>query len=190
MSKVEIPTPNHVALLVRSVRRAATHLATLGFQIGEEAEFESEGTREIYVEKDQNNSLLLLEAIKPGPYLRALEKRGPGLHHLAIDVLNLESYIDSLSGSGWLLHPMSLQTIKHRTAYLARPGFPGLIEVQQREAPKGREVFVKEVAVPFESKFAVLLGPIGLENIVRSVSATASPYLKVGGHVLPLSQIL
>lgn len=80
------------------------------------------------------NSLLLMEPIKPGAYQRVLEKRGPGLHHLAIDVLHLEQYIESLAGSGWLLHPVSIKTMKQsQTAYLARPGFPGLIEVQERK---------------------------------------------------------
>ena len=59
--------------------------------------------------------------------------------HLAIDVLNLESYIESLAGSGWLLHPISIKTMKQsQTVYLARPGFPGLIEVQERKEPIGR----------------------------------------------------
>lgn len=41
--------------------------------------------------------------MKEGAYTRAMKKRGPGLHHIAVDVLNLESFVDDLSGSGWLL---------------------------------------------------------------------------------------
>ena len=116
-------TPSHVALLVPSVRKTADYLRRFNFHVGKEEDWDGEGTREIYIEKDKANSLLLMEPIKPGAYQRALEKRGPGLHHLAIDVLNIETYIESLVGSGWLLHPKSVKTIKEfQTAYLARPG--------------------------------------------------------------------
>ncbi|MDD4976749.1 MAG: VOC family protein [Bacteriovorax sp.] len=131
MSKIQL---SHVALLVPSVRKAADYLRKFDFQIGKEEEFEGEGTREIYVEGHKPNSLLLMEPLAKGPYHRALHKRGPGVHHIAIDVLNLELYLESIASSGWLLHPMSIKTIKEaHTAYLARPGFPALIEVHGRK---------------------------------------------------------
>src|SRR5262245_23009735 len=40
---------NHVAILVRSVSKAAEYLRKFEFQIGEEEDFDGEGTREIYV---------------------------------------------------------------------------------------------------------------------------------------------
>ena len=163
--------PSHVAVLVPSVRKAAEHLKKFNFQIGKEEVWEGEGTREIYIERDKNNSLLLMEPIKQGAYQRALEKRGPGLHHLAIDVLNLEASIESLSGSGWLLHPMSIKTIKQvKTAYLARPGFPALIEVQQKEKFTEAMLFVEEISIPLDSKISHLIQWIGLENIVKASS--------------------
>lgn len=78
--------PNHVAILVPSVKKAAIYLGQFGFQIGEEEQFDGEGTREIYVESGLGNSLLLMEPLGHGPYRRAMVKRGPGLHHIAIDV--------------------------------------------------------------------------------------------------------
>lgn len=160
--------PSHVAILVPSVRKAAEYLRQFDFQIGPEEDWDGEGTREIYIEKDKNNSLLLMEPIKAGAYQRALEKRGPGLHHLAIDVLNLEEFIESLSGSGWLLHPVSLKTIKQsKTAYLARPGFPALIEVQERKEFVDRPLFVDEISASFNSAPASLVKTIGLENILK-----------------------
>jgi len=159
--------PNHVALLVPSVRKAADYLSRLGFEIGKEEEWEGEGTKEIYVERTKANSLLLMEPIKPGAYRRAMTKRGPGLHHLAIDVLDLESYLESLTGSGWLLHPASIKSMKQtKTVYLARPGFPGLIEVQERNALSERELFVTQVSLRFDSSLVGLLRTIGLDGIV------------------------
>lgn len=76
--------PSHVAILVPSVRKAADHLRQFDFQIGKEEDWDGEGTREIYIEKDKANSLLLMEPIKPGAYQRALDKRGPGLPTLQL----------------------------------------------------------------------------------------------------------
>lgn len=124
-------SPSHVALLVPSVRKAADHLRQFGFDIGDEETFPE--TLEIYVQGSERNALLLMEARDTGSYRKALQKRGPGIHHLAIDVLDLEGFLGSIAGSGWFLHLNSLQTMKEfRTAYLARPGFPALIEVQEK----------------------------------------------------------
>ena len=146
---------NHVALLLPSVKKAADHLRTFDFKIGAAAPWEGEGTLEIYVGDPhaQRGTLLLMEPMKEGAYTRALNKRGPGLHHIAIDVLNLESYIDDLSGSGWFLPPKSLQTIRAtNTAWLARPGVPALIEVQKRDGPNNIPYFIQELRIPYLSE--------------------------------------
>lgn len=159
--------PNHVALVVASVRKAADYLESFGFHIGEEEHFDGEGTKEIYVESQKGNSLLLMEPLAFGPYRRALEKRGPGLHHIAIDVLDLESYVESLGGTGWLLHPMSLKMMrKSKTIYLARPGFPGLIEVQERKELSQKLFFVNEITVKMDTSLVRLLRPVGLDKMI------------------------
>lgn len=122
-----------------------------------------------------------MEPIADGAYRRAMEKRGPGLHHIAIDVLDLEAYISYLSGTGWLLHPRSIETLKAtRTVYLARPGIPMLIEVQERdrfsEAPK----FIERVCLPLPNEqFRIM-------NSLRARELTLSPddklRLLVGGE--------
>ncbi len=180
--------PSHVAILVPSVRKAADYLSQFDFQIGKEEIWDGEGTKEIYIEKDKSNSLLLMEPVKHGAYQRALEKRGPGLHHLAIDVLDLEPYLESLRGSGWLLHPTSIKTIKQsQTAYLARPGFPGLIEVQERKELVERVLFVNEVLLKLDVPSVGLLKHIGLETIVKPALETK---LLLGNHMVQLEQLL
>lgn len=177
--------PSHVAILVPSVRKAVSFLKRFDFHIGNEQVFESEGTKEVYIEKDRGNSLLLMEPVGPGPYQRALEKRGPGLHHLTIDVVGLEEYIDSLTGSGWLLHPRSLRTIKEiRVAYLARPGFPGIIEVQERLEFNERPLFVDRVLLKMEASLAGLLRFVGLDSVVKA--SNDQTVISMRGHVIPL----
>jgi len=179
--------PSHVAILVPSVRKAGDYLRQFDFQIGKEEEWDGEGTREIYVGREMGNSLLLMEPIKPGAYQRALEKRGPGLHHLAIDVLNLESYLESLAGSGWLLHPMTIKTMKQsQTAYLARPGFPALIEVQERKELKDQPLFVDSISLKLDPSSNGLLKHIGLDSVVTASSSTE---LSLAGRVVSMKDL-
>lgn len=181
-------SPSHVAVLVPSVRKAADFFRKFDFEIGKEDLFEGEGTREIYVEYGKVNSLLLMEPTKPGSsYQRALDKRGPGIHHLAIDVLDLEKFISGLAGSGWLLHPNSIHMMKHvGTAYLARPGFPGLIEVQQKEKLQRGVPFVSQVSLPIDKSHSKLVEAIGLLEILKPSKAQE---LVIGGQTVPLKDL-
>jgi len=158
---------SHLALLVPSVERASAKLRTLGCHVGPTEFWEGEGTKEIYVgEKPLSGLLLLMEPTKPGVYEDALKKRGPGLHHIAVDVLDLEGFVLGLIGTGWLLHPKSLATIKKtQTAWLARPGLP-LIEVQQRESLSSTSSFVIDIAMSVSSKEREMMNALGLKNFV------------------------
>jgi len=179
-------TPSHVAILVPSVRKAAEFLRPLGFEIGEEESFSE--TKEIYVQGRARNSLLLMEPKETGSYRRALDKRGPGLHHLAIDVLDLEKYLASLAGSGWLLHLNSLNSIKdYRTVYLARPGYPALIEVQEKKSLLQGPDFVEKISLPFDAASAALSKTIGLDHILSPSSE--EPTLRLQGQKVALKNL-
>lgn len=187
MNGLEI-RPSHVALLVRSVDQSANFLKKFGFQIGPAEIWEGEGTKEVYIELGKCNSLLLMEPAKPGAYQRAMEKRGPGLHHLAIDVLNLEEFLLSIASSGWLLHPNSVKTIaQSKTAYLARPGFPALIEVQEKEKLSQHRPFVSRIEIPFDKSLSRLLPAIGLDEVVFSSS---EPSITLDTRSIPLDSVL
>lgn len=59
-----------------------------------------------------------------------------------------------------------LPSVRKAAAYLARPGFPGLIEVQESKELMERPVFVDRVEIPFDSQFRRLIDPIGLSEIL------------------------
>lgn len=143
---------NHIAFLVRDIDSALKETPFPNGLIGKIQEFPSEGTREVYIGKqDQRGRLLLMEAIGDGPYLSALEKRGPGLHHIALDVKDLDSYVEQLAGSGWLLHPSSLKFYnQNRQVFLSRPGTPLLIEIQERKEHTGEDHFIEKVEIPLK----------------------------------------
>lgn len=145
---------NHVALLVSSIEETLEKLEFPSDVIGQIEEFPNEGTRELYIGGSaQMGRLLLMQAIGDGPYLSAYQKRGPGLHHLAIDVANLEQFASSLSGAGWLLHPRSIEFYNtHRLIFICRPQIPVLIEVQERSKLFESNFFINEVEFPFKEQ--------------------------------------
>ena len=181
-----MPILNHASFLVRSVEASAKKLKGKDYDIGPVDTFESEGTKEIYVNYASSSSLLLMEAIGPGPYQRALEKRGPGLHHLAIDVEKIVKSLESFTKAGWELHPESFVTMERsKTAYLFRKGFPALIEVQERK-PKDTPLFVTRLELPYDPKLSPLVAAIGLSHIVTPVKGEPSLWVGPARMSLPL----
>lgn len=139
---------DHVALLVASLEEALSGLAPLPGPVGPIQAFPGEGTRECYIgAPDATGRLLLIEAAGEGPYARAFRSRGPGLHHVALAVRELDSYVAGLAGSGWYLLPQSLRTIRDAdTAWLARPGVPVLLEVSADPAWEHRRAAKRVVS--------------------------------------------
>lgn len=163
---------DHVALLVRSIETALERIAPWGLEPGPVEEFPGEGTRECYLgDANQRGRLLLMQPLgEEGPYARALRKRGPGLHHVALRVPDLDAFLSSVTG--WLLLPHSVTSIPQGTAWLARPGVGTLLEVAQNAEPLGATA-VEQVQVPG------LLPEQELEGLTRSPDDVA--WLTVGG---------
>ena len=145
---------NHVAILVHSLQKVIESDFFPTELIGEIESFPSEGTKEIYIGSTQQTArLLLMEPNGDGPYQNAMNKRGSGLHHIAIDVTDILEFTESLVGSGWLLHPKSLHFFaKNRQIYLARPNVPALIEVQERSTLSQNSPFIEKLYFPFGEK--------------------------------------
>lgn len=160
---------SHVALLVPSVEASGEYLKSCGFQLGAPEIFEGEGTKELYAGSyaTQKGLLLLLEAVVEGPYKRALAKRGPSLHHIALDVLDVEGFIPHAQKSGWKLHPASQGTLSYQTAWLYQQGLP-LIEVHQTKKLSAKSAQVTHVGLPVDRKQVELFHALGLKGIVES----------------------
>lgn len=73
-----------------------------------------------------------------------------------------------------------------QTAYLARPGFPGLIEVQERKELNDRPLFVDSVSLKLDSSLSGLLKHIGLDSIVK---ASSSEELSLAGRIVPIKDL-
>jgi methylmalonyl-CoA/ethylmalonyl-CoA epimerase len=175
---------DHVALLVANVETVLSRLEPLGLSVGPVEEFPAEGTREAYVGGPEcGGRLLLMQPLgAEGPYARALAARGPGLHHVAINVPALEEHVAQVRG--WLLHPTSLESVaRYRTAWLARPGVGTLLEIREA-APVGGHPIVQAVEVPVEPGLEPLLEPYGLLP-----SADRGAHLLLAGRRLEAAEL-
>lgn len=176
---------DHVALLVRDAEKTAGMLRRKGLFTGQPDRFESEGTLEIYCGAPGSSArLLLMQSIGPGPYARALEKRGPGLHHIAVNVPSIPKFLERISGSGWLLHPASCAMMgKGGAAYLTRPGMPMLIEVQEGPGKKA-PAFVSSVVLKMPERGLSLAAAAGIGGLLKRAEKKES--LRAGGKVFDL----
>lgn len=94
----------HIGIAVRDLEESETLFETL-FQAGvykrEKVESESVITSFIRL---SNVKIELLSAIDgEGPIARFIEKKGPGIHHLAFEVEDIESEAERLAAAGFSL---------------------------------------------------------------------------------------
>ncbi len=155
---------DHVALLVPDLARARDAVRALGLVVDPARDFPGEGTREAYVgANDAAARLLLVSPLGPGPYARALERRGPGLHHVALATPDPRALAEA--ATGWLLHPRSLRSWeKARTLWLARPGVGALVEVTEEATPLACGAAVVD-GVELPGATAALLAGLGVAGL-------------------------
>lgn len=182
---------DHIAFLSENLTRQSAALANC--KKGPIESFPNEGTREQYIEwAPRAPRLLLLQAMESGPYARALQKRGPGLHHIGAQTSSFEALIPSLSSQGLRLHPISLQSMKQGVVWLCRSGMPFLIELSEgmSELHRTTQNIEKSIEVPFELGIPAAI-PAFVATLfanLRIVSASGSALeLKSAERVLQLA---
>jgi len=166
---------DHVSVLVNSVDATAKLFADSGMYIGKKEAFMDAGTEEIYIGDFESQALLLLQAaVADGAYRRALEKRGTGIHHVAISTDDFDAANDKLSGLGWFVHPDSLRNYKKgKTVFYARPGVHALLELNiSKEAPSGPPL-IGEVVIHTEPGNENRINGIGIRELRGSSTEEA-----------------
>jgi len=181
---------DHIALVVNSVDQSIQKLKKYNFAIGEINEFPSEGTKEVYIANQHDyGKLLLMEPISAGPYRKALQQRGAGLHHVAINVESIERYLEMLSGSGWYLHLHSFSSLKYDTVWLARANTPLLIEVHQLDlcsVENSADLMVEKVLLNVPVS-AHLLNSLQIKEL--SLSEKSETQLVIEGRTFNLPEL-
>jgi hypothetical protein len=175
-----------VAILVRSLDASYPFLAAYGLAPEGVHHYPGEGTKEAYVSGGKDSGrLLLIEATGPGPYARALAKRGPGLHHVALSVASLPEYARLLPPDGWRVHPYSFRGGGSLVdLWLCRTGFPALIEVlappDLAAGPNIADPLISAVELPLAETSQVLLDALRCRAIRRSFGPSVVLHTLVG----------
>lgn len=180
---------DHVAVIVRSIEDAVERFG-LSADLSAIAEFPGEGTRELYLGGSKlPGRLLLTQPLGPGPYERAMGKRGPGLHHVAFAVPDLGAFTQTIEATGWLLHPASLRTMTEvRQIWLCRPGVRILVEVSEGARRYEGDPLVERVTVPATRDTERLVAALDVDGLGCTVGEPAS--LRVSGREINLEATL
>ncbi len=158
---------DHLSVLVRSVDATAKLFSDAGIPVGEKEAFSDIGTEEIYIGNPESRALLLLQAaVRDGVYRRALEKRGTGIHHLALCTDDFDAANEKLASLGWLVHPASLKNYKKgKMVFYARPDVHTLLElITRKEVPTG-PALISEVLIHTESGKEDFINGIGIHGL-------------------------
>lgn len=87
---------SHIGIAVHDLTQSIQEYRALGFSVGEIEAQPEHGVRVAFVALD-NTRLELLEPLgEHSPIRTFLEKRGPGIHHIAIEVAGLQACLHDL----------------------------------------------------------------------------------------------
>lgn len=170
---------DHISILVPSIDLGLSEFHIPGLSVGTIDQFEDIGTQEVYLGDPDLLGLVLLQApIGPGPYQRALEKRGPGLHHLGILTENFPKTNDLLTQLGWFIHPSSLNRYrKNSMVYYVRPGVGVILEIIPKPTITIRPYLVSSVAIPVREGLNGLIEGLGIPQILPTTGSRGSVVL-------------
>lgn len=91
---------DHLGVAVRSLAEAKKFYQTLGLEVMPEEVVEGEKVRVAMVPVGESRIELLEPTSPDSTIAKFLEKRGPGLHHVALQVSNLVERVEELKAAG------------------------------------------------------------------------------------------
>jgi hypothetical protein len=181
---------DHVSILVNSVDKSAQKLAVYGFIVGNKETFDDVGTEEVYIGSFEMTALLLLQGvIGDGPYKRAMEKRGCGLHHIAICTDDFEEHNELLSNLGWYIHPYSMKKYHpENPMFYVKPGVRGIIELITKKETVDGERFINEVMIRVDKGFERCINGLGVNGLKCSVDE--EPSIIIAGRKIVINELV
>lgn len=122
---------HHIGIAVHSIEQTAAVYELMSGAVGSPIEYlETQGVRVTFV-----GVLELLEPVDPnGTIARFLERRGPGLHHVAYSTTDIVAELDRLSAQGFRLIDQEPRpgALGHQVAFLHPKSTEGvLVELVQ-----------------------------------------------------------
>lgn len=90
----------HIGVATRSIAAASKIYEALGMTIGQVEEVKDQQVKVAAIEIGES-AIELLEATHPSsPLARFIEKRGEGIHHIALEVDDVQKHLDRLHSKG------------------------------------------------------------------------------------------
>ena len=171
---------DHVAVLTTDVERLRSTAPTW-LRAGDIETFPSEGTAECYLRPTVTGapSILLIEPVARGPYQRALDRRGAGLHHVAWVTDDLDRAVDRFVEIGVHIHDVTATTRATGTAWLYRSGLPLLVELLETSGALTPEPSMVRVEVPSTTG---PIEPMPLPDVSVTVAEHPDLVLRVGSN--------
>jgi methylmalonyl-CoA/ethylmalonyl-CoA epimerase len=98
---VEVRGVHHVAMAVEDLAGAIdTYERLLGARVELRGRMDDQGVDAVYLRLGEGRVELVTPLGDDTPVGRFLAKRGPGVHHVAVEVADLPAAIEELAGSG------------------------------------------------------------------------------------------
>lgn len=99
MNKIE-----HLGIAVKNIEESAKIYETLlGSACYKIEEVASEGVKTAFYQVGDSKIELLEATREDSPIAKFIEKKGPGIHHIAFDVTDIYAEIERLKGEGFIL---------------------------------------------------------------------------------------
>ena len=91
---------HHIGIAVQDLEQAAQPYLHLGYALEAQGSVESQGV-EVWMLRSGPSRLELLKATRPDTAIaRFIEKRGPGLHHIALATPDIQAELQRLAAEG------------------------------------------------------------------------------------------
>ncbi len=122
----------HLGIAVANIEESLKMYETLlGTNCYKTESVESEGVKTAFLQVGESK-IELLEASNPSsPIAKFLEKKGPGIHHIAFDVENIEAEIARLTAQGFeLIHTSPKDGADNKLIAFLHPKSTGSILIE------------------------------------------------------------
>jgi methylmalonyl-CoA/ethylmalonyl-CoA epimerase len=91
---------DHIGIAVTSLQEASIWRDALGLELTESEEVTDQGVRVSMLPIGETRIELLEPLTSDSPVAKFISKRGPGIHHIAIEVKNIEQALSRLRSQG------------------------------------------------------------------------------------------
>lgn len=129
---------DHIGIAVRSLEEGRAFYEALGLAVSGTDEVPEQGVKVAFLPVGDTRLELLEPTSAQSPIARHLEKRGPGVHHLCMEVADIETTMRDLEAAGYQLLSAEPQTGAHgsRVCFVHPKSTGGVLIELSQPAPQ------------------------------------------------------